>query len=136
MFSIWVTVAMTWSLKAISEIFLLLLAIRRYRRFGPNPNPESSCCWKENRYIAPKAGSASDSAACAGSRPSSACTRCTSTKPADTAAWSAFDDSRIHSSENAACLRAQNVHIRDRQVVARNRDVQIVFHREPDCVFE
>src|SRR6185369_10961250 len=56
MFSIWVTVAMTWSLKAMSEIFLLFFAILKYRRLGPNPKPESSCCWNEKRYIEPKAG--------------------------------------------------------------------------------
>src|SRR5258708_6311194 len=56
MFWICVTVAITWSLKAISEIFLLFFAILKYRRFGPKPKPESSCCWNEKRYIAPKAG--------------------------------------------------------------------------------
>src|SRR5580765_6860589 len=49
MFSIWVTVATTWSLKAMSEIFLLFLAMCRKRKFGPKPNPARSSCRKPKR---------------------------------------------------------------------------------------
>src|SRR6266568_5303819 len=56
MFWICVTVAMTWSLKAMSEIFLLLRAMRRYRRLGPNPKPASNSCWIEKRNIELVAG--------------------------------------------------------------------------------
>ncbi len=44
MFSIWVTVAITWLRKAMSEISLSFFAIRRKRRLGPKPNPASSGC--------------------------------------------------------------------------------------------
>src|SRR3984893_3182366 len=56
MFSICVTVAMTWSLKAMSEIFLSLFAMRRYRRLGPKPKPASNCCWNEKRYMELRTG--------------------------------------------------------------------------------
>src|SRR5260370_16201255 len=56
MFSICVTVAMTWSLKAMSEILLLLRAMRRYRRLGPKPKPANNSCWMVRRNIELVAG--------------------------------------------------------------------------------
>src|SRR5215467_8160849 len=45
MFSIWLTVEITCSRKASSEIFLLFCAVRRKRRFKLRPNPCSKC-WR------------------------------------------------------------------------------------------
>src|SRR6478609_3124518 len=40
----------------------------------------------------------------------------------------------IYASRKSACLGAQNIHLRDGQVIARNDEVQIVLESEIDCV--
>ena len=45
-------------------------------------------------------------------------------------------NSSVHASKHAPGFGAKNVHISDRQVVARDGDIKVVFERKPDCVLQ
>ncbi len=55
-------------------------------------------------------------------------------KATDAAAGRVLHDAGIDSAEDAASLRAKNVRARDRDVVARDREIQVVFEGEIDGV--
>ena len=74
------------------------------------------------------AGAAAASACAAGAAASSSTAR--------RAAGCARDYAGIYASRESACLGAQNIHLRDGQVIARNDEVEVVLESEIDCVLQ
>ncbi len=46
----------------------------------------------------------------------------------------AGDYAGIYASRESACLGAQNIHLRDGQVIARDDQIEVVLESEIDCV--
>jgi hypothetical protein len=42
----------------------------------------------------------------------------------------------VYTPENSASLGAQNIHVSNRQVITGNRDIEIVFQRKTNCIFQ
>ena len=57
-------------------------------------------------------------------------------KSPDSAARRALHYAGIHAAESSASFCAQNVRIRDRQIVTGDREVEIVLQSQLDCIFE
>ena len=55
---------------------------------------------------------------------------------ANPAAWSSLHNAGIHAAENSAGLSSQYIHVGDRQIVAGNGQVEIVFERQPDGILQ
>ena len=81
-----------------------------------------------HKTAASGAGAAAPGACAAGAAPAAG-TACR-------AARCAGDYAGIYASHNSACLGAQNVHLRDGQVIARDDDVEVVLESEIDCVLQ
>ena len=73
--------------------------------------------------------------ACAPGRAPGTSSGCTGSESANTATGSVLHNSCVDTAKHSARLSAQNVGLGDGQVVARNRQIEIIFEGEANCVF-
>src|SRR5579862_1988805 len=94
-----------------------------------NGGASTECGLHEARCTSSRTTRTAGCAAC--SRAGSACA-----ESADASARSSLHYSSVYAAEEASSLCAQDVGIRNRDVVSGDGEIEVIFERELDCVFQ